>query len=536
MLDFFSDYAPHGYCLLWQPGLVWTHVISDALIALAYFSIPVALVTFVRRRPDVEFGKMFWLFALFILSCGFTHVMGIWNLWNGDYGAEAIVKGVTALASVPTAIMLWPLLPKALALPSPAMLQIKNDELAGVLAERDRALEQLRAEVAQRERAEAALVQSKKIEAMGQLTGGIAHDFNNLLQAIHGNLELIGLAPEQTDKVRRWSGNAVKAVERGTKLTGQLLTFSRQQRLEAKPIDVAELLAGMDELIRNSVGPRVDVELLVGKDLGVVTSDRTQLELAILNLAINARDAMPSGGRLAIAAERSGERVAISVSDVGVGMPPEVIERALEPFFTTKGPGRGTGLGLSMVYGVAQQAGGDLTIDSAVGQGTTITLTLPRQDLPAATADEARLASVKVTGDALSGSILLVDDDDDVRSALADMLAARGHKVSQARDGSEALAEVTETRFDLLLLDFAMPGMNGAEVARQALERSPGLKLLFITGYSDSEAIDEAVAGGARVLKKPIGSGELASAVDAMLSELRNQPAPPPASAPPSAR
>jgi CheY-like chemotaxis protein len=189
-----------------------------------------------------------------------------------------------------------------------------------------------------------------------------------------------------------------------------------------------------------------------------------------------------------------------------------------------------------MVYGVAQQAGGDLTIDSAVGQGTTITLTLPRQDLPAATADEARLASVKVTGDALSGSILLVDDDDDVRSALADMLAARGHKVSQARDGSEALAEVTETRFDLLLLDFAMPGMNGAEVARQALERSPGLKLLFITGYSDSEAIDEAVAGGARVLKKPIGSGELASAVDAMLSELRNPPGPPPASAPPSAR
>jgi CheY-like chemotaxis protein len=270
--------------------------------------------------------------------------------------------------------------------------------------------------------------------------------------------------------------------------------------------------------------------------VGVVTSDRTQLELAVLNLAINARDAMPSGGRLAIAAERSGETVAISVSDVGVGMPPEVIERALEPFFTTKGPGRGTGLGLSMVYGVAHQAGGDVAIDSAVGQGTTITLTLPRQDSAAAPGLEATASPNAVGHQAATGTILLVDDDDDVRSALADMLVARGHKVHQASGGKEALALVAGQKFDLLLLDFAMPGMNGAEVARQALECSPGLRILFITGYSDSEAIDEAVMGGARVLKKPIGSTELTGAVDEMLSEPRTPPAPPPASDPPSAR
>ncbi len=303
---FAGDYAPHGYCLLWQPGLIWTHVISDALIAAAYFSIPIALVTFVRRRRDVEFGRMFWLFALFILSCGLTHVMGIWNLWNGDYAAEATIKAITAAASVPTAVLLWPLLPKMLAIPSPSMLQKKNDELAEALAHRDRLLEELRHEAEQRARAEAALLQANKMEAVGQLTGGIAHDFNNLLQAISGNLELIQLAPDKPEKVARWAGNAAQATERGTKLTGQLLTFSRQQRLEARDIEVAPLVEGMTELIRNSVGPTVDLEVEVAEDIGAVRSDPTQLELAILNLAINARDAMPGGGRLTVKAERQG--------------------------------------------------------------------------------------------------------------------------------------------------------------------------------------------------------------------------------------
>lgn len=329
---FAGDYAPHGYCLLWRPELIWTHVVSDALIAAAYFSIPVALVMFVRRRRDIEFGGIFWLFALFILSCGMTHVMGIWNLWHGDYALEATIKAITAAASVPTAILLWPLLPKLLAIPSPSMLQRKNDELAEALASRDSVLAQLRAEVVQREKAEAALVQANKMEAVGQLTGGIAHDFNNLLQAISGNLELIGLVPGDSDKVSRWAANALQATERGTKLTGQLLTFSRQQRLEARTIDVAQLIGGMTELLRNSVGPTVDLEIAPGASLGTVRSDPTQLELAILNLAINGRDAMPYGGKLKVVARRVGEQVAISVIDSGVGMPPEVVERALEPF------------------------------------------------------------------------------------------------------------------------------------------------------------------------------------------------------------
>jgi signal transduction histidine kinase len=514
---FAGEYAPHGYCLLWHPGLIWTHVISDALIAAAYFSIPIALVTFVRRRPDVEFGGMFWLFALFILSCGMTHVMGMWNLWNGDYALEAGIKAITAAASVPTAILLWPLLPKMLAIPSPSLLQRKNDELAEALADRDRLLAELKAEAEQRQRAEAALVQANKMEAVGQLTGGIAHDFNNLLQAISGNLELITLAPDKPEKVARWAGNAAQATERGTKLTSQLLTFSRRQRLEAREVDVGGLIAGMTELLRNSVGPTVDITVEAAADIGTVSSDPTQLELAILNLAINARDAMPSGGPLKVVAERRADQIAISVADRGIGMPPEIVERALEPFFTTKGPGRGTGLGLSMAYGVAVAAGGELTIDSMVGEGTTVTLLLPRiadASGPAGLANEEGSG----TASAHASHILLVDDDPEVRSTLADMLRSIGHEVTEAANGPQALLELERLDVQLMLLDFAMPGMNGAEVAMQALDLKPEVKLLFLTGFSDSEAIDKAVDGRARVLKKPATAATLFAAIEEMLS------------------
>ncbi len=521
MTEFFrafvdGQYAPHGYCLLWQPGLVWTHVISDALIAAAYFSIPVALISFVRRRPDVEFGKMFWLFAVFILSCGMTHVMGIWNLWHGDYGTEALIKAVTALASVPTALLLWPLLPKALAIPSPSQLQRKNDELAALVAERDLALGQLRAEVAQRERAEAALVQSKKIDAIGELTGGIAHDFNNLLQAIAGNLELIARSPDRADRIGRWAGNAQSAVERGTRLTSQLLAFSRQQRLEKTAIPVCELLEGMRELIRNSVGPTVEVQVSCAADLGHVLSDRNQLELALLNLAINARDAMPHGGQLTIAAEQQDSTVAITVADTGTGMTPEVQERALEPFFTTKGVGKGTGLGLSMAHGVARQAGGELRIDSEEGRGTTVIMELPAA--PASPAETELAEPQAFPGQVRACNILLVDDDREVRETLADLLEAHGHQCFQANSGEQALAKLKLRPIDLALLDFAMPELNGAEVAKRALELRPNLKLLFLTGYADSAAIDRAVDGRAKVLRKPVSSAELAAAIEEMLT------------------
>jgi CheY-like chemotaxis protein len=398
------------------------------------------------------------------------------------------------------------------------MLQKKNGELADALAERDLILEQLRSAVAQRERAEAALVQANKMEAVGQLTGGIAHDFNNLLQAISGNLELIQLAPGNKDKVSRWASNAAQAAERGTRLTGQLLTFSRHQRLEATDIDVGKLIHDMSELLRNSVGPTVELEVEVAPDLGTVRSDATQLELAILNLAINGRDAMPSGGRLLVqAVPDAADRIALRVVDQGVGMSPAIVQRALEPFFTTKGPGRGTGLGLSMAYGVAKAAGGDLRIDSEPGEGTTVTIYLPRSAAvnaaaTATTDDGGTRAPVRRV------EILLVDDDPEVRQAIADILRKDGHMVVEAENGPQALLELERSTPEVMLLDFAMPGMNGAQLAASALDRRPDIKLLFLTGYSDSAAIDDAVAGRARILKKPVSAAALAEAIEDMLA------------------
>jgi CheY-like chemotaxis protein/anti-sigma regulatory factor (Ser/Thr protein kinase) len=316
--------------------------------------------------------------------------------------------------------------------------------------------------------------------------------------------------------VARWAENAAQATERGTKLTGQLLTFSRRQRLEARNVDVGGLIAGMTELLRNSVGPTVDLKVEAAAEIGAVCSDPTQLELAILNLAINARDAMPSGGPLEVRAERRGDQIAITVVDCGVGMPPEVVERALEPFFTTKGPGRGTGLGLSMAYGVAVAAGGELMIDSKVGEGTVVTLLLPRV-ADASGTDAGRQADGAGRTSAEPSHILLVDDDPEVRSTLADMLRSHGHWVTEAANGPQALLELERSDVRLMLLDFAMPGMNGAEVAVQALELKPDIELLFLTGFSDSEAIDKAVNGRARVLKKPASAATLFAAIEDML-------------------
>jgi len=510
---FDGSYEPHGYCLLWQPGLIWTHVVSDLLIAAAYFSIPLALISLIRRRKDLEFSGMFFLFAVFILACGMTHVLSVWNLWHGDYGVEAVVKAITAAASVPTALILWPLVPKALALPSPSQLQTANADLAAMVAERDTALEQVRAEAAQRQRAEDALIQSKKIEALGQLTGGIAHDFNNLLQAIAGNLELIAGKPGELAKVERWSGNALQAVERGKRLTGQLLTFSRSQRIEARVIDAASLVTGMDDLLRHSIDASTTLAIAATPGTCPVVTDATQLELAILNLVVNARDAMPDGGRIDIIVERGANEVAIRVTDEGVGMSRDVAERALEPFFTTKGPGQGTGLGLSMAFGVAQAAGGTLTIDSEEGRGTTVSILLPLTGQEAAPVDEGERPPLTATSSSFARSILLVDDDDVVRSTIEDMLRAAGHNVTPVASGEAALEALARSAFDLLLLDFAMPGMNGAQLAARALADRPGQPIIFVSGYSDSAAIDAVLDGRARILAKPVDSRALIHAI-----------------------
>ncbi len=518
-----TSYAPHGYCLLWQPWLIWTHAVSDALIALAYFSIPLALIVFVRKRPDVAFGRVFGLFALFITACGMTHVLGIWNLWHGDYAAEALVKAITAAASVLTAIVLWPLLPKAIALPSPALLREANDALSARIAERDDALAALQAEIREREKAEAALLQAQKMEAVGQLTGGIAHDFNNLLQVVNGSLEIIARRVAGDDKLERMAASAQGAVDRAKRLTNQLLAFSRQQRLALRPIDLNALIGETTELLERTMLPAISISVESEDDELRVIGDHVQIELAILNLALNARDAMPGGGSLTLGLSATrlegrddvedGDYVAIAVTDTGTGMSPEIVNRAFEPFFTTRPVGQGSGLGLSMVFGMVRQSGGTVEIESTLGAGTTIRLYLRRA------AADALIYSGDAVPDAsdirrLAGlTVLVIDDEADVREVIGAMLEDFGCMVRQADHGGEALKLIAEQQPDAMVIDFAMPGMNGADVARAVLARWPAIKVVFATGFAQSDAITEVMGQNAIVLRKPFGPGELAGAL-----------------------
>lgn len=353
--------APHGYCLLWDPWLIWTHVISDALIAAAYFSIPIALWLFLRLRRDVEAGWMIALFATFILACGTTHVMSILTLWVPAYGLEGAIKALTAVASIITAVALWPLLPKLIALPSPSQLQ--------------RALDQLKAEVAERERAEDMLRQAQKLQAVGQLSAGIAHDFNNLLAVIAGNVERALRISGDDPKINRSLGNALVASERAANLTSQLLAFARKQPLSRQTIDLNSVVSETTTMLERAMGENIVVRCELGAQLPLLDLDRNQLENAILNVALNARDAMGAKGELVVTTAVEGENaVVLAFRDTGCGMDAETVMRAIEPFFTTKEVGSGTGLGLSQVYGFVTQTGGRLDLQSVPGHGTTVRL------------------------------------------------------------------------------------------------------------------------------------------------------------------
>ena len=385
--------TPHGYCLSWEPGLIALHVVSDGLITASYYSIPLAIALLLLRRGDVAFSWMAWLFAIFIMACGTTHLMGIWTLWYPDYLTDGMVKAVTAVASVMTAVALWPLLPRLVALPSPGLLLQSNERLTQQIAERDAAVMALRVETAERERAEGMLRQSQKMEAVGQLTGGVAHDFNNLLQVIQANLEAVSARLAEDDPQRRHIERALAGTERGAALTQQLLAFARRQSLRPMAFDVAERVATSAEMLRGMLAVEITVETQCADDLWLAEADPHQLETALLNLAINARDAMPNGGRLMISTSNArldaaataglpdvdaGDYVRIAVSDTGTGMTSEVREAAFEPFFTTKPIGKGSGLGLSQVYGFVKQSQGHITLDSMPGEGTTVALYLRR--------------------------------------------------------------------------------------------------------------------------------------------------------------
>ncbi len=385
----------------------------------------------------------------------------------------------------------------------------------------------LREEMDARGKAEEALRQSQKMEALGQLTGGIAHDFNNLLQVVHGAFELIRRRPEDAVKVAAWSVNGLQAAERGASLTRQLLAFSRSQKLELRPFVVGGLIGDMRELLTRTLGSEIALAVDLGDGETPVLSDRTQLELAVLNLAINARDAMPEGGLLTLTTKivsvaagdpllEAGEYVELSVVDTGVGMSPAVMERAFDPFFTTKGVGKGTGLGLSQVYGVARQAGGAARIAAGLGGGTVVSLFL-RSSTATPEGPQAPSPQPAVLAPAEGRTVLVVDDEAPVRDLVCETLRMLGYRVLEADSGAQALAILETEAPNLMLCDFAMPVMNGAELALLARRRRPDMPIVFASGHADTAAVEAALGGQAQILRKPFNLETLAETLARLL-------------------
>ena len=392
---------------------------------------------------------------------------------------------------------------------------------------------EMRAYLAERDQAMGRMAQAQRMEALGQLASGIAHDFNNVLQAVIGGLGLIQRRSGDAEAVRQLAGMAADAAQRGTSITGRLLAFARQGALQAQPVSPLPLLESLREMLAHTLGVGIAMRIAADQTLPALLADKDQLETVLVNLAVNARDAMPDGGTLLLAAAPEavldtahpaglapGGYLRLSVSDTGMGMDAATLARASEPFFTTKPLGQGTGLGLAMARGFAQQSGGAIAIGSAPGQGTTVTLWFP-EAAGVLVASEPALPGSTASSVPASARVLVVDDDTMVREVLAGEMEGRGYHVTQAGDGLEALAQLDEgASVDLLISDFAMPGMNGLILIQEARRRRPELSALLLTGYADDGVrltVEDVAAGNTALLRKPVSGASLADHAAALL-------------------
>ncbi|MGO7583829.1 response regulator [Rhizobium ruizarguesonis] len=439
-----------------------------------------------RLRQTVDTGRDYSIEHRTIWPDGSLHWTEVHaQLYSDRYGSARKLVGVCSDTTVRKTIE--------------ENLRRLNENLEERVRERTKAVnaahQTLLEEVAQRERAEEQLRQSQKMEAIGQLTGGVAHDFNNLLMVVLGNLELLGKHVGGDAKATRLVDGAIQGARRGAALTQRLLAFARQQDLQVKPVDLAELVSGMNDLLRRSVGSSISIETILPATLPPALVDANQLELALLNLAVNARDAMPDGGTLSISLREEqvagndalgkGAYLVLAVADGGTGMDAETLKKAVDPFFSTKELGKGTGLGLSMIHGLAVQLNGALRLTSELGVGTTAELWLPATERRPERPVEAELP---VPQAASRLKILLVDDDALIAMSSVDMLEDLGHEVVEANSGSQALELISGQHFDLVITDYSMPGMTGAQLAQAARDIHPALPIVLATGYADLPA------------------------------------------------
>ena len=680
-----DGFMPHGHCYLWEPALVSLHVISDSLIFLAYFSIPLTLLHFFRKKRDVPFNWVFLAFGVFILACGTTHLMEIWTIWNASYWLAGFVKAITAAASVSTAIALVRAVPQALALRSPEELErinrllekeiserklveqevrILNSQLEQRVIERTSALtkanEALRQEIAtriqvdqalavdrnllrtlidnlpdyiytkdtarryvlsnranlkrlqtateadltgktvfdvfpeevarqldeddrqvlssgkaihdreeefvdssgrtrcllttklplidrtgstmgligvshdvtERKRLEEQLLQSHKMEAIGRLAGGIAHDFNNILTAIIGYAEFSKLSLSTDDPLRSSIDQIRRAGDRAAELTRQLLAFARKQIIEPKVVNVNDLILKMHNMLARLIGENIELVSVLQPDLGLTKIDPGQFEQVLINVAVNARDAIFERGTIAIETQNvcldeeycrqnleitPRSYIQIAVSDTGVGMDAHTRSQVFEPFFTTKGKGKGTGLGLATCYGIVKQAGGHIWLYSEPGKGTTVKIYLPETpDAP------VEVTTQEIGTNSLEGTetILLVEDEPSVRELAQKVLARQGYRVLTAptADESVQLAEDYVGTIDLIVTDVVMPRMGGKQLAERISRTRSGIKVLFISGYTENAIVHQGVLeADTQFLSKPFTPAGLARKVREVL-------------------
>ncbi len=534
-----QNFMPHGMCYYWDPAVLWVNVISDSLIAAAYYAIPLLVFYFVTKRRDISFKGVYVAVGIFVLACGTTHLMGAVTVWNPVYRLDGVIKALTAVASVATFAMLVPMMPMLISLPSPGQMARANLSLAREIQERRAAEEQvhrineeLEVRVARRAAEHRALedqlLQSQKMEAVGRLAGGVAHDFNNLLTVILGYNEMLRDHVRKDSAALEYADEVLHAAERASSLTNQLLAFSRRQVAMPRVVDLNEIVQGIDKMLRRIIGEDIQLEIDLSPDIPAVKVDPSQIDQVIMNLAVNSRDAMPDGGKLAIETEtvdltqefadshigvEAGPYVMLRVSDTGIGMDAAIKARLFEPFFTTKDKGKGTGLGLSIVYGIIKQNGGEILVESEPNQGTSFRIYLPAVT---AAAEAAVRPGADVTAQPATETILLVEDDPQVRNLTRTMLTHMGYHVLGAESADEALriASRHEGPLDLLLTDVVMPGMRGTDLANQIQDSRPGVKVLYMSGYTDIGAVEQVMlTAGTLFIQKPFTSATLSRQV-----------------------
>ena len=569
MVEFFRKlfstdiFMPHGMCFAWDPGVLWLNVVSDSLIAASYYAIPFLLFYFVKKRRNLAFNPIFIAFGAFILACGTTHLLGAVTVWTPAYRLDGLVKAVTAAASAATLLMLIPIMPALVKLPSPSELAWANDalekevgerraveaevrrmnveleqrvsartaELAESVALQKRAADSLRLanddlqrEMQRRREVEDQLIQAQKMEAVGRLAGGVAHDFNNLLTAILGYTELLRSRVEQDPDALEYTAEVRRAGERASDLTNQLLAFSRRRPASPQVVDLNRVVRQIDKMLRRIIGEDIDLEVRLAPDLWRVMVDPAHMDQVVMNLAVNSRDAMPDGGKLTIETAnvrltdeyaaghleaRPGPYVMMAVSDTGFGMDTATQGRVFEPFFTTKEQGKGTGLGLSIVYGIVKQNAGGIRMYSEPSRGTVFKIYIPAVEAPV----PAALAEGEEGDRGLrNATILLVEDEDQVRKLARAFLERQGYRVVEAASGPEALKTLEEYagRIDLLLSDMVMPQMNGAALAERVKAMRPETRILFMSGYTEvGVEIPELLSGEWQFLQKPFSASSL---------------------------